>query len=188
MARSGRRPGRRRSRAIRSPITTTMAQSRLFLIPAGGQFGFQLAGVPAWPPAGTKYGTTCTIVELKRVPGDARTLTPRLAASTSAISQQARAWLTAPTSLLSRRYTEMSTALPLRSPGPGAGEHERVMPVSDKPGTPALTEDVDPVARHPQQPGHAVARHRAAGRRPPGPMTARPAAAAVGVGAKRAGK
>lgn len=52
MARSGRGPGRQRSRAIRAPITITMAQSRPFLIPAGGQCGYQLAGVPAWLPAG----------------------------------------------------------------------------------------------------------------------------------------
>jgi hypothetical protein len=38
--------------AIRTPITTTMAQSRPFLIPADGQFGYQLAGVPAWLSAG----------------------------------------------------------------------------------------------------------------------------------------
>jgi len=31
---------------------TTMAQSHPFLIPAGGQFGYQPAGVPAWLSAG----------------------------------------------------------------------------------------------------------------------------------------
>jgi hypothetical protein len=33
----GRRPGQQRSRATRTSITTTMPQSRLFLIPAGGR-------------------------------------------------------------------------------------------------------------------------------------------------------
>src|SRR6185312_9661449 len=55
MARSGRGPGRQRSHAIRAPITTTMAQSRPFLIPADGQSGYQLAGVPAWLSAGCRF-------------------------------------------------------------------------------------------------------------------------------------
>ena len=56
MERSSRGPGRQRSRAIRIPITTTMAQSRPFLIPADDQCGFQLAGVPAWLSAGIAAG------------------------------------------------------------------------------------------------------------------------------------
>ena len=38
------------------PIRTTMAQSRPFLIPAGGQSGYQPAGGPAWPSAGVAAG------------------------------------------------------------------------------------------------------------------------------------
>src|ERR1700730_15594345 len=41
-----RRSGWQRSRATRTPLTTTMAQSGPFLIPAGGQFGYQAAEQP----------------------------------------------------------------------------------------------------------------------------------------------
>jgi hypothetical protein len=39
----------------------------------------------------------------------------------------------------------MSAALPPRTPGPGAGEHARDVPVSDSPGTSASAAEVDPL-------------------------------------------